>query len=69
MYNFLDEDIVRGDSFQEIVDKTAFKAIELLKITKELISIPELEKAVTAIERTRNIVIYCSGASVSAGQT
>ena len=68
VYNFLDEDIVRGASFQEIIDKTAFKATELLKITKELLSVPELEKAVAAIERARNIVIYCSGASVSAGQ-
>jgi RpiR family transcriptional regulator, carbohydrate utilization regulator len=67
-YNFLDAEITRRDSFQDIVAKIAYKAIDLLKTTKELISPQELEKAVAAIERARNIVIYCSGASVSAGQ-
>jgi len=64
---FVYDEVKKNDSIKNIIDKVTFKNIETLNATKILVSVEQVEKAVSAIEQAELIVIYCSGTSVVAG--
>jgi len=62
------DDVARTDSTERIIDKVVFRNIEALQETKKIINISEIDKAVSAIEKAKTIVIYCVGNSTIAAQ-
>jgi RpiR family carbohydrate utilization transcriptional regulator len=57
------DDVTRTDSIQSIVDKVVAINIKALNDTKKLINIKEIERAIAAIQRARQIDIYGAGGS------
>ena len=60
--------IIKTDSVEDIINKTTFRNIEILRETKKIISPSEIKKGVSAIEKANFIAVYCGGASIVAGQ-
>lgn len=58
------EDINRGDSNEEVIDKIIFRNLEVLKDTQKTLETSSIKKAVDAIEKCDLITFFCSGSSV-----
>ncbi len=65
--HFFYEGLAESDSVQAILKKIAFKNIQSLKDTQELMDPEQIERGVAAIEKARTIVVFSSGSSTVAG--
>jgi RpiR family carbohydrate utilization transcriptional regulator len=66
---YIYDDVAKGDSVDSLIEKIAFKNIETLEETKKIINAVEIEKAVTAIDKSNTITIYCVGTSMIAAES
>ena len=57
------DDVTTGDSTKSIIDKIVAINIKALNDTKKLINIKEIEKAISAIDKAKQIDIYGAGGS------
>ncbi|UCB44545.1 MAG: MurR/RpiR family transcriptional regulator, partial [Spirochaetota bacterium] len=57
------DDVTTGDSTKSIIDKVVSINVKALKDTKKLININEIEKAIAAIHKAKQIDIYGAGGS------
>ena len=66
---FFYDDLMQSDSVEAIIQKIAFKNIQSLKDTQELMDPAQVERGVSAINKAQVIVIFSSGSSTVAGYT
>jgi len=66
---YIYDDVVKGDSVESLIEKIAFRNLETLKETKKIINSVEVEKAVTAIDKSDIVTIYCVGSSMVAAES
>ena len=66
---YIYDDVAKGDSVESIIEKISFRNIETLEETKKIINPVEIEKAVTAINKSNIITIYCIGTSMIAAES
>lgn len=62
------DEVEKEDSVEEIADKILSINIKALKDTRNLIDVEEIERAVEAIDRAKNIDIYGAGGSFVAAE-
>jgi len=60
-------DLVETDSTERIIQKITYANVDTIQNTAKYLSPLEIEKAVSAIDRAKLIVIYCVGSSKVAG--
>lgn len=65
---FVYDEVTKSDSLESIIEKIVYINIQALQNTKKILDIPEIEKAISAIERARNIDIYGAGGSFVAAE-
>lgn len=66
---FFYDDLAQSDTVEAVIQKIAFKNIQSLKDTQELMDPEQVEKGVAAIKKAQAILIFCSGSSTVAGYT
>lgn len=65
---FVYDDVTKGDSIENIIDKIVFINSEALQDTKKVINIEEIERAISAIDTAERIDIYGAGGSSIAAE-
>lgn len=66
---YIYDDVAKGDPVESLIEKIAFRNIETLEETKKIINSVEVEKAVTAIDKSDIVTIYCVGTSTIAAES
>jgi len=62
-HKFIYDDVTKGDSIDNVIEKIAYRNLEALEDTKKIINPLEIEKAVSVIDKSDFIVFYCVGTS------
>ena len=65
---FIYEGIIRSDTTKSIIDKIILGSIKTIEDTKKKINIVEIEKAVSAIDKSDMLIFYCAGSSCIAAE-
>jgi RpiR family carbohydrate utilization transcriptional regulator len=65
---FVYDEVTKGDSIESIIEKIVYSNTQALQNTKKILNIPEIERAVAAIDRAQNIDIYGAGGSFVAAE-
>jgi RpiR family carbohydrate utilization transcriptional regulator len=65
---FVYDEVTKGDSIESIIEKIVYINNQALQDTKKILDVPDLERAIAAIERARNIDIYGAGGSFVAAE-
>jgi len=60
---FVYDEVTRGDSIEDIINKIVFINSKALQDTKKIINIQEIERAISVIENANKIDIYGAGGS------
>ena len=63
------DDIAIDDTLSDIINKVNFHTVQILKDTKELIDFHEIERAIRAIEKRRDLIFLCMGLSTVAAES
>jgi DNA-binding MurR/RpiR family transcriptional regulator len=66
---FVYDDVTKGDSIENVIEKIAYRNITALEDTKKIIDPVEIEKAVSVIDKSEIITIYCVGTSTIAAES
>jgi DNA-binding MurR/RpiR family transcriptional regulator len=66
---FVYDDVTKGDSIANVIEKIAYRNIKALEDTKKIIDPVEIEKAVSVIDKSEIITIYCVGTSTIAAES
>jgi DNA-binding MurR/RpiR family transcriptional regulator len=66
---FIYDDVTQGDSIDSVIEKIAYRNIKALEDTKKIIDSLEIEKAVSVINKSEIITIYCVGTSTIAAES
>jgi RpiR family transcriptional regulator, carbohydrate utilization regulator len=66
---FVYDDVTKGDSIENVIEKIAYRNIAALEDTKKIIDPVEIEKAVSVIDKSEIITIYCVGTSTIAAES
>jgi DNA-binding MurR/RpiR family transcriptional regulator len=65
---FIYEGIIRSDTTKDIIDKIILGSIKTIEDTKKKINLVEIEKAVSAIDKSDLLIFYCAGSSCIAAE-
>ena len=63
------EDICNGDTLDEIIDKISFLSTQVLGETRNIIDFQAVRMAVSAIEKSRHLLVFCSDSSAVAAES
>jgi len=66
---FIYDDVAKGDSIDKVIEKIACRNIKALEDTKNIVDPIEIEKAVSVIDKSEIITIYCVGTSTIAAES
>jgi DNA-binding MurR/RpiR family transcriptional regulator len=66
---FIYDDVAKGDSIENVIEKITYRNIEALEDTKKIINSQEIEKAVSVIDKADIVTIYCVGTSRIAAES
>jgi len=65
---FIYEGIIKSDTTNNIIDKIVHGSIKTIEDTKKKINRVEIEKAVSAIDKSDLLIFYCAGSSCIAAE-
>ena len=65
---FIYEGVIKSDTTKSIIEKILLGSIKTIEDTKKKINLVEIEKAVSAIDKSDTLIFYCAGSSCIAAE-